>query len=174
MQDDLQDTLLLGIVFCIMALWWGFREDCSVLSRLRDVGGNPMEFAPRIALNVFAMATISYLLAGADYAIIFSLLAVACSVLWGTRPLILATITTTPIFLMIVWLYAIVGIAGFGLNMVTVSIAAISLGVGIDYVIHIIERFREEKENGKSTMKSIEAVGMSLMHISETTSPLYI
>jgi len=118
-----------------------------------------MEFAPRIALNVFAMATISYLLAGADYAIIFSLLAVACSVLWGTRPLILATITTTPIFLMIVWLYAIVGIAGFGLNMVTVSIAAISLGVGIDYVIHIIERFREEKENGMSTMKSIEAVG---------------
>jgi len=159
MQDDLQDTLLLGIVFCIMALWWGFREDCSALSRLRDIRSNPMDFAPKIALSVFAMSTISYLLAGADYAIIFSLLAVICSVLWGTRPLILATITTTPIFLMIVWLYAIVGIAGFGLNMVTVSIAAISLGVGIDYVIHIIERFREEKENGMSTMKSIEAVG---------------
>ena len=60
---------------------------------------------------------------------------------------------------MIVWLYAIVGLTGYGLNMVTVSIAAISLGVGIDYVIHVIERFREEMEQGVGTMKSIEAVG---------------
>ena len=60
---------------------------------------------------------------------------------------------------MIVWLYAIVGLTGHGLNMVTVSIAAISLGVGIDYVIHVIERFREEMEKGVGTMKSIEAVG---------------
>ena len=60
---------------------------------------------------------------------------------------------------MIVWLYAIVGIAGYGLNMVTVSIAAISLGVGIDYVIHLIQRFREEKERGENTLSSIAAVG---------------
>ena len=105
------------------------------------------------------MSIISYFLAGPDYAIIFALLTVVFSILWGTRPLVMATITTAPIFLMIVWLYAIVGIAGYGLNMVTVSIAAISLGVGIDYVIHIIERFREEKERGANTMKSIEAVG---------------
>jgi len=159
MQDDLQDTLLLGLVFCITALWWGFREDTPASGRLRDVTGKPRQVVPRIALNVILMSVISYYLAGADYAIIFAVMAVLFSILWGTRPLILATITTTPIFLMIVWLYAIVGIAGYGLNMVTVSIAAISLGVGIDYVIHVIERFREEKEKGVSTMKSIEAVG---------------
>ena len=159
MQDDLQDTLLLGLVFCITALWWGFREDSPASGRLRDVTGKPRQVVPRIALNVIWMSVISYFLAGVDYAIIFAVMAVLFSILWGTRPLILATITTTPIFLMIVWLYAIVGIAGYGLNMVTVSIAAISLGVGIDYVIHVIERFREEKEKGVSTMKSIEAVG---------------
>ena len=159
MQGDLQDTLLLGLVFCITALWWGFREDSPASGRLRDVTGKPRQVVPRIALNVMLMSVISYFLAGADYAIIFAVMAVFLSILWGTRPLILATITTTPIFLMIVWLYAIVGIAGYGLNMVTVSIAAISLGVGIDYVIHVIERFREEKEKGASTMKSIEAVG---------------
>jgi len=159
MQDDLQDTLLLGLVFCITALWWGFREDSPASGRLRDVTGKPRQVVPRIALNVILMSVISYFLAGVDYAIIFAVMAVLFSILWGTRPLILATITTTPILLMIVWLYAIVGIAGYGLNMVTVSIAAISLGVGIDYVIHVIERFREEKEKGVSTMKSIEAVG---------------
>ena len=159
MQGDLQDTLLLGLVFCITALWWGFREDSPASGRMREMTGKPRQVVPRIALNVMLMSVISYFLAGADYAIIFAVMAVFLSILWGTRPLILATITTAPIFLMIVWLYAIVGIAGYGLNMVTVSIAAISLGVGIDYVIHVIERFREEKEKGASTMKSIEAVG---------------
>ena len=159
MQDDLQDTLLLGLVFCITALWWGFREDSPVSTRVRDVRNQPLQVLPRIAINMALMSVISYFLAGVNYAIIFSVLAILFSILWGTRPLMLATITTAPIFLMIVWLYAIVGIAGYGLNMVTVSIAAISLGVGIDYVIHIIERFREEKEKGMSTMKSIEAVG---------------
>ena len=43
--------------------------------------------------------------------------------------------------------------------MVTVSIAAISLGVGIDYVIHLIQRFREEMESGANTLSSIAAVG---------------
>ena len=159
MQDDLQDTLLLGLVFCITALWWGFREESPVSTRVRDLRRQPLQVLPRIAINMALMSVISYFLAGVNYAIIFSVLAIFFSILWGTRPLMLATITTAPIFLMIVWLYAIVGIAGYGLNMVTVSIAAISLGVGIDYVIHIIERFREEKEKGMSTMKSIEAVG---------------
>ncbi len=159
MQDDLQDTLLLGLVFCITALWWGFREDSPVSTRVRDLRRQPLQVLPRIVINMALMSVISYFLAGVNYAIIFSVLAIFFSILWGTRPLMLATITTAPIFLMIVWLYAIVGIAGYGLNMVTVSIAAISLGVGIDYVIHIIERFREEKEKGMSTMKSIEAVG---------------
>ncbi|RJU87727.1 MAG: hypothetical protein DWB89_01000 [Candidatus Poseidoniales archaeon] len=159
MQDDLQDTLLLGLVFCITALWWGFREDSPVSTRVRDLRRQPLQVLPRIVINMALMSVISYFLAGVNYAIIFSVLAIFFSILWGTRPLMLATITTAPIFLMIVWLYAIVGIAGYGLNMVTVSIAAISLGVGIDYVIHIIERFREEKEKGMSTMNSIEAVG---------------
>ena len=159
MQDDLQDTLLLGLVFCIMALWWGFREDSPASERLSKIRRKPKQTLPMIALNVALMSVISYFLAGVNYAFLFALLAVVFSILWGTRPLILATITTAPIFLMIVWLYALVGIAGYGLNMVTVSIAAISLGVGIDYVIHIVERFREEKEKGSSTMKSIEAVG---------------
>ena len=54
------------------------------------------------------------------------------------------------IFIMIIWLYALVDLFGYGLNMVTVSIAAISLGVGVDYVIHLIERYREEIEENPS------------------------
>ncbi|MBR79333.1 MAG: hypothetical protein CMA88_00890 [Euryarchaeota archaeon] len=159
MQDDLQDTLLLGVIFCILALWWGFREESSVIERLQKESRKPSKLAFRIGVNALVLSTISFFLVSPDYVIIFAAIAVALSLLWGTSPFTLATITTAPIFLMIVWLYSIVGIAGYGLNMVTVSIAAISLGVGIDYVIHLIQRFREEMESGATTLSSIAAVG---------------
>jgi predicted RND superfamily exporter protein len=64
-----------------------------------------------------------------------------------------------PIVIVIIWLYAIIAAAGYGLNMVTVAIATMSLGVGIDYVIHVVERYREERSEGASVDASIRAIG---------------
>ena len=55
-----------------------------------------------------------------------------------------AIVTVIPIGLVVAWLYGIIQIAGFSLNFVTAMIGAISIGVGIDYSIHMTERFREE------------------------------
>ena len=78
---------------------------------------------------------------------------------WGTRSLSTAIFTTIPIVVVIIWLYAIIAAAGYGLNMVTVAIAAMSLGVGIDYVIHVVERYREERATGADVEASIKAIG---------------
>jgi predicted RND superfamily exporter protein len=55
-----------------------------------------------------------------------------------------ALVTIVPIGLVSAWLYAIMYLTGFSLNFVTATIGAISIGVGIDYSIHMTERFREE------------------------------
>ena len=55
-----------------------------------------------------------------------------------------AVVTVIPIGLVVAWLYAFMYMAGFALNFVTATIGAISVGVGIDYSIHMTERFREE------------------------------
>ena len=55
-----------------------------------------------------------------------------------------ALVTIVPIGLVVVWLYAIMEIAGFALNFVSATVGAVSIGVGIDYSIHMTERFREE------------------------------
>ena len=55
-----------------------------------------------------------------------------------------AVVTVIPIGLVVAWLYGIMSVAGFALNFVTAMIGAISIGVGIDYSIHMTERFREE------------------------------
>ncbi|MCH7713435.1 MAG: MMPL family transporter [Chloroflexi bacterium] len=55
-----------------------------------------------------------------------------------------ALVTILPIGLVVSWLYAFMYLAGFHLNFVTATIAAVSIGVGIDYSIHVTQRFRQE------------------------------
>ena len=159
MQDDLQDTILLGVLLCFITLWWGFRDNGSAKDRLKSNISNIRENRNSILLNIIVFVVISMTLVGQDYVFHFAILALLLSLAFGTTPFIYAGITTAPIFIMIVWLYALVDFFGYGLNMVTVSIAAISLGVGVDYVIHLIERYREEIEDGKSQLDSVAVVG---------------
>lgn len=55
-----------------------------------------------------------------------------------------ALVTVIPLGLVAAWLYALMFVAGFGLNFVTATIGAIAIGVGLDYAIHLTVRFREE------------------------------
>ncbi len=159
MQDDLQDTIILGVFLCFITLWWGFRDSGTTIQRIRRNISTIREKAPLILFNIIIFAIISLILLGEGYLLHFVALALIMSLTFGTTSFIYAGITTTPIFIMIIWLYALVDLFGYGLNMVTVSIAAISLGVGVDYVIHLIERYREEIEEGKSQLDSIAVVG---------------
>jgi len=159
MQEEMQGTLLLGVVFCTITLWWGFREETSVSQRWQEGMQDRADFTRRVGSTVVVSGVITYFLLGTGYALAFATLALVLSILWGTMPFFIAAVTTGPIFVVIVWLYALIALAGYGLNMITVAIAAMSLGVGIDYVIHLIERYREEREKGAAPHLSLAAVG---------------
>ena len=159
MQDEMQGTLLLGVAFCTITLWWGFREETSARERWRETISNPAVAIRKIGSIAALTGIAAYLFLGSSYGVMLAILAVALSLLWGSAPFYIATVTTGPILVVIIWLYAMISLAGYGLNMVTVAIAAMSLGVGIDYVIHFIERYREEREEGSSPDVSIAAVG---------------
>ena len=77
-----------------------------------------------------------------------------------------AFITTLPIGLVVSWLYGIMYIGGYSLNFVTATIGAISIGVGIDFSIHITQRFREEiRKNSKEVAlrKTLNGTGIALL-----------
>ncbi len=77
-----------------------------------------------------------------------------------------ALITTLPIGLVVSWLYGIMYIGGYSLNFVTATIGAISIGVGIDFSIHITQRFREEiRKNSKEVAlrKTLNGTGIALL-----------
>lgn len=66
-----------------------------------------------------------------------------------------AIVTIIPIGLVVVWLYAIMYISGFALNFVTATIGAVSIGVGIDFSIHLTQRFREELTRANSRLEAM-------------------
>ena len=68
-----------------------------------------------------------------------------------------AIVTVIPIALVVSWLYAFMYLAGFHLNFVTATIAAVSIGVGIDYSIHVTQRFRQELARQASTEDALRA-----------------
>lgn len=62
------------------------------------------------------------------------------------RSLKMGVVSIVPMVLVVAWLYGVMQLTGHYLNSVTVTIAAISIGVGVDYAIHVTHRFREEHE----------------------------
>lgn len=55
-----------------------------------------------------------------------------------------AAVSIVPIVLVVAWLYAYMHLAGYGINVVTATIGAVSVGIGIDFAVHFTMRYREE------------------------------
>ena len=72
-----------------------------------------------------------------------------------------------PILMVVAWLYAVMEVAGYSINLVTATIAAVSIGIGIDFAIHFIARYREEldRTGNRTTAVSItgEGTGVALL-----------
>ena len=67
-----------------------------------------------------------------------------------------ALVTIIPIGLVVTWLYAMMHLMGFHLNFVTATIGAVSIGVGVDFSIHMTQRFREEMGRVGDGMRAME------------------
>ena len=55
-----------------------------------------------------------------------------------------------------VWIVGTMYIFSISLNVLTVMVTALTIGLGLDYAIHIIERFREERSKSRSIEVSIQ------------------
>jgi predicted RND superfamily exporter protein len=64
-----------------------------------------------------------------------------------------------PIIMVVAWLYAFMELAGYAINLVTATIAAVSIGIGIDFAIHLIARYREELERTGSRDEAVRIAG---------------
>jgi predicted RND superfamily exporter protein len=71
------------------------------------------------------------------------------------RSIDLGIIAVFPTILASIWIMATMTLLGITLNVLTVMVTALTIGLGIDYAIHIVERYREEREH-KTERQAIE------------------
>jgi hypothetical protein len=82
-------------------------------------------------------------------------------------------LTIIPVAFVLMWEPGFLVALNIPLNVFTISIASIMIGVGIDYGVHIMHRVHEEMDNGlekKDAIKiAIERTGLSLVEAALTT-----
>ncbi|MDX2379748.1 MAG: MMPL family transporter [Acidimicrobiia bacterium] len=70
-----------------------------------------------------------------------------------------ALISMVPILLVVAWVYGFMYLVGYKVNVITATIAAIAVGVGVDYATHFTMRFIEEFEHEPSRVPALRRAG---------------
>jgi len=88
------------------------------------------------------------------------------------RNITLSLIGVVPNFMAAFFILGIIGLIGIPLDMMTITIAAITIGIAVDNSIHYIYRFKEEFEKIKDYNKTLEkchnTVGVAILNTSIT------
>ncbi len=85
-------------------------------------------------------------------------------------------VTWIPLMVVVVWVYGIMGLTGYQLNSQTVTIGALTLGLGVDYAVHFTTRMEEEVVHSPNadpadwTTKSAATTGRAMFGAAITTA----
>ena len=145
----------------IEGLWFGDRDQLTATSA--DIIGVEVTTAMTDSQTTSIIATI---VAAVIVLMIF---------FWATefKPM-LAIIAVLPIGLVLIWVLGTMALTGIPYNVITALITALSIGIGVDYTIHIIHRFTEELERtgdvNESTKNTLHTTGSALVGSALTTA----
>lgn len=145
----------------IEGLWYGDRDQITVTSG--DI------------INLEVTDAMTETQTGSIVITILAALVVLMLFFWATefKPM-LAVIAVFPIVLVLLWVLGTMTLLGIPYNVVTALITALSIGIGVDYTIHVIHRFTEELEGGNSleaaTTGTLTTTGAALLGSALTTA----
>jgi predicted RND superfamily exporter protein len=104
---------------------------------------------------------------------IIALLLVLAALILIFNSSIYGFLTMIPVGFVLVWEPGFLVMFNIPLSLMTISIASIMVGIGIDYGVHITHRVREGMDAGLSKIKAteiaIEKTGLSLVEAACTT-----
>ncbi len=94
---------------------------------------------------------------------------------WVTaRQPALALIAVGPIVLVLIWVLGTMALLGIPYTIITSIITALPIGIGVDYTIHIIHRYREEytldRDPERAAIQTLSTTGSALLGSALTTA----
>ncbi len=115
------------------------------------------------------------------YTVILSLIAIILIYLilaWSFRGWIMPFIALVTLIMGIIWTRALLFLLFGGLNMFTTMMMLVLLGLGVDFAIHLISRFNEEMEMGRSLfdalVKMFSETGVAVLTGALTTAAAFL
>lgn len=102
-------------------------------------------------------------------------LAILCAFFWATlRQPALGLVAVGPIVLVLICVLGTMALLGIPYTLVTSIITALSIGIGVDYTIHVIHRYREEftrsREPERAAVQTLMTTGSALLGSALTTA----
>ena len=94
---------------------------------------------------------------------------------WVTlrRP-VLGFVAVGPIVLVLIWVLGTMALLGIPYSLITSIITALSIGIGVDYTIHMIHRYQEEfsrvRNPEKAAVRTLATTGSALLGSALTTA----
>ena len=145
----------------IQGLWFGAEEEFTPTSS--DIVGLEVVNAMTASQTASIATTI---LAALVVLVVF---------FWVTegRPA-LGFIAVGPIVLVLIWVLGTMTLLGIPYNVITALITALSIGIGVDYTIHIIHRYEEEfahlRDPEAAARRTLRTTGSALLGSALTTA----
>ncbi|MCU4973449.1 MMPL family transporter [Halobacteria archaeon AArc-m2/3/4] len=104
--------------------------------------------------------------------VILSILAIVFRVTKGSATL--GALTLVPVVLSVTWLFGTMALLGIPISLITAMVGSITVGIGIDYAIHVSERYWQEREGGADATaalrRTVLGTGSALMSSAVTTA----
>jgi hypothetical protein len=117
-------------------------------------------------LNVMA-DMVAHVVRGQLISMMLSVLIVGCLVGFLMRSFAAVVLAMIPLTLALLLLFGIMGYVGIELNLVTAMLSSIMIGVGVDYTIHFLWRYRDERAAGvdppEAVRKTLTTVGRGIV-----------
>ena len=94
---------------------------------------------------------------------------------WVTlRQPVLAFVAVGPIVLVLIWVLGTMALLGIPYSLITSIVTALSIGIGVDYTIHVIHRYREEfgltRDPEQAAVRTLATTGSALLGSALTTA----
>jgi predicted RND superfamily exporter protein len=138
-----------------------------------DAIGKSVATGEAVILDVILTAINESMISSILITIVASAIMLTIVFYYSSRSLLLGLITILPVILVLAWFLGSMFLLGISLNVLTILIAAITIGLGVTYAIHITHRFTEELEThgdiSKAIHNTVKYTGTALMGAAITT-----
>ena len=107
-----------------------------------------------------------HVVSGQFLSLLISLVVVFIIISLGFKSFKAGLLQIVPLMFAMLMLFGLMGYFGIDLNFMTAFQASILIGVGVDYTIHVVWRYREERRAGYDDKEAVHRLfKLSLIHI---------